>query len=178
MEKKKEGKKVKGKWMLWEASIFKRFFTRLGSVRNRRSWTAWSRRNIWKQYSHLRGARKIATYRECIENVQGSHGRIVWQKEMCLIPFASVVPYPAVSSVCLLWSFRGDAGSTPYCGWHIWQLWPTQQPVLQHPDLAGVLLSFLLRNCRNACRQKCQGTSCVGQVNRSPEDRKGALPHG
>lgn len=36
-EKKKEGKKVKGKWMLWEAFIFKRFFTRLGSVRNRRS---------------------------------------------------------------------------------------------------------------------------------------------
>lgn len=29
------------------------------------AWTAWSRRNIWKQHGHPRGPRKIATYRVC-----------------------------------------------------------------------------------------------------------------
>lgn len=43
--------------------LYKMLLARLSSGRNKH-WTAWNRRNIWKQHGHPRGARKIAIYRE------------------------------------------------------------------------------------------------------------------
>lgn len=129
----KEGKKVDREWMFWEALKLKRFFARLDWGRNRKSWAAWRKRNIWKQHGHPGGARKITPYREYTE-------KCVAEEEMCLIHL--VVLYPVSCR-----DFHGASGellgSAPYCRWHTWWLWPPPQPALQQPGLTGVLLSPL-----------------------------------
>lgn len=114
----KEGKKAEGEWMFWEAFIFQRVFARLGSGRNRRSWTAWSRRNIWKQHGHPRGARKIATYRECT-------GKRVTEEANVL------------SSICqrCTVSCWGFSGSSMHFHWRCWfntLLWMTHLTIVTY----------------------------------------------
>lgn len=123
-------KKVDREWMFWEALQWKRFFARLGWGRNRKRWSVWRKRNIWKQQGHPRGARKTGTYRECTGRCVAGEANVLLVALSCILQ-----GFP--------WSFGGDAGFSTSL--QVTHLRPPPQAGLQQPGLTGILLSPLPR---------------------------------